>query len=162
MADGTLSIINTTIANNYAPFSGGMYIENNATVNLTNTLVANNTSDGDGPNIDNFGTINSLGNSLIADTTGTRYTPNANDIVGSNASPVNALIGSLTNNGGFTETHALLSGSPAIDAGFDFLATTTDQRGEARFGQSDIGAYEVANCVPGDITPPVILSLIHI
>ncbi len=52
------------------------------------------------------------------------------------------LLGPLANNGGPTFTHALLTGSPAIDAGDTPL--TTDQRGEPRpaGGADDIGAYE--------------------
>ena len=52
------------------------------------------------------------------------------------------LLGSLANNGGPTFTHALLTGSPAIDAGDTPL--TTDQRGSPRpaGGTDDIGAYE--------------------
>ena len=53
-----------------------------------------------------------------------------------------ANLGPLRNNGGPTLTHALLPGSPAINAGDTTL--TTDQRGEPRpaGGADDIGAYE--------------------
>ena len=53
------------------------------------------------------------------------------------------LIGELQNNGGPTETHALLLGSPAIDAGQNGR-TATDQRGVVRpqGAASDIGAFE--------------------
>jgi hypothetical protein len=55
------------------------------------------------------------------------------------------LLDSLQDNGGPTQTHALLPGSPAIDAGMTDLAV--DQRGIARPQRAadDIGAYE-ANC----------------
>jgi hypothetical protein len=43
----------------------------------------------------------------------------------------NPKLGPLTSNGGPTQTHALLPGSPVID-----------QRGVARIGKCDIGAYE--------------------
>ena len=58
-----------------------------------------------------------------------------------NADP---LLGLLTNNGGPTLTMALLSGSPAIDAGDTNTAPPTDQRGVPRpVGTgADIGAYE--------------------
>jgi hypothetical protein len=39
------------------------------------------------------------------------------DQVGTGSNPINPLLGPLQNNGGSTETHALLAGSPAIDAG---------------------------------------------
>lgn len=56
----------------------------------------------------------------------------------------NPLLGMLQNNGGTTPTHALLAGSPAIDAGNNLDAPATDQRGFARIvGRTiDIGAFE--------------------
>ena len=57
------------------------------------------------------------------------------------------LLGPLRNNGGLTQTHALLSHSPGIDQGNNSLNLTWDQRGSpyARVSGSaaDIGAYEV-------------------
>ncbi|WP_345309022.1 choice-of-anchor Q domain-containing protein [Candidatus Villigracilis saccharophilus] len=54
------------------------------------------------------------------------------------------LLGPLANNGGPTQTMALLSGSPAINAGDDADCEATDQRGVTRPQGShcDIGAYE--------------------
>jgi hypothetical protein len=46
------------------------------------------------------------------------------------------------NNGGPTETMAIAPGSPAVDAGTATGAPATDQRGFARYGAVDIGAYE--------------------
>lgn len=50
----------------------------------------------------------------------------------------------LADNGGPTQTIALLPGSPAIDAGVRIAGITTDQRGVPRdHGSSpDIGAFE--------------------
>jgi len=65
---------------------------------------------------------------------------------------VDPQLGPLQDNGGATLTHALLPGSPAIDAipwGTNGCGTTliSDQRGQARpqpaSGACDIGAYEV-------------------
>lgn len=55
------------------------------------------------------------------------------------------LLGPLRANGGPTLTHALLSHSPAIDAGNNNAGWQTDQRGFARTSgaATDIGAYEV-------------------
>jgi len=70
------------------------------------------------------------------------------------------LLGPLRNNGGLTQTHALLSGSPGIDAGTNTLSFGFDQRGSAAANgsldylrvsgapgnpspQSDVGAYEI-------------------
>jgi len=56
------------------------------------------------------------------------------------------LLAPLADNGGLTPTHALLSGSPAIDAGDDG-GWDTDQRGtgypRVLNAHADIGAYEV-------------------
>lgn len=64
--------------------------------------------------------------------------------IGTTSNPVLALLGDLQNNGGPTETHALLAGSPALDAGDPLLSTTADQRGILRPSgvAPDIGAYE--------------------
>jgi len=55
------------------------------------------------------------------------------------------LLAPLADNGGPTRTHALLQGSPAIDAGNNAANLATDQRGRARVSgaAADIGAYEV-------------------
>ena len=55
-----------------------------------------------------------------------------------------ALIGPLAEIGGPTLTHALLAGSPAINAGDDSACPATDQRGVARpqGPQCDIGSVE--------------------
>jgi hypothetical protein len=56
----------------------------------------------------------------------------------------NPLLGPLADNGGPTQTHALLEGSPAIDAGENAGCPAEDQRGVARpLGNGcDMGAYE--------------------
>ncbi|HUH98961.1 MAG TPA: choice-of-anchor Q domain-containing protein, partial [Anaerolineales bacterium] len=53
-------------------------------------------------------------------------------------------LGPLSDNGGPTQTFALLATSPAIDAGNDTFCESTDQRGVARpqGAHCDIGAYE--------------------
>ena len=66
---------------------------------------------------------------------------------GTQASPIDPLLGALADNGGPTQTHALLTGSPAIDAAGDCVADlsiTTDQRGISRPQGTacDIGAFE--------------------
>jgi hypothetical protein len=75
--------------------------------------------------------------------------------VGSIASTRDPLLGSLAYNGGPTQTMALQSGSPAIDAGINAgipAGVTTDQRGQPRIvnGIVDIGAFE--SKIPQTIT----------
>jgi hypothetical protein len=55
-----------------------------------------------------------------------------------------ARLGVLQNNGGLTDTLALLSGSPARNSGDDTRCPAADQRGAARLtdGLCDIGAFE--------------------
>jgi len=91
-----------------------------------------------------------VNHSLIGDTMGSGIT--ATTGIG-NILNQPALLGPLADNGGPTLTHALLAGSPAIDAGSDTLTVdaggnplTTDQRGDGfnrvNFGRPDIGAFE--------------------
>jgi hypothetical protein len=108
--------------------------------------------------------------SLIGRNGGTGLTPapvglpdaNGNLIGGStNALRIDPLLGPLVNNGGPTMTHALLPGSPAINAG-DLNATAGvgdvplyDRRGypfsRVFGGRIDIGAFEAQpNPLPGD------------
>src|SRR5260370_11420910 len=70
------------------------------------------------------------------------------NLVGSAAAPIDPRLGPLQDNGGPTLTHALLAGSPAVDAGNNALATPFDQRGpgfpRVLYGAIDIGALELA------------------
>ena len=58
--------------------------------------------------------------------------------------PIDPLLGLLNQNGGPTTTHALLAGSPAIDAGTAENCPATDQRGVPRpQGEAcDMGSFE--------------------
>jgi hypothetical protein len=70
------------------------------------------------------------------------------DLVGTGANPTNANLGVLRNNGGPTDTEAVGSNSPAINAGNDATAPSTDQRGYIRPDTSDIGAFEYNATIP--------------
>ena len=82
-------------------------------------------------------------------------------VLGLNGVGSDALLGPLADNGGPTQTHALLPGSPAIDAaGDDCLAE--DQRGISRPQGTacDIGAYEVEAetvLLSGEL-PPIVIT----
>jgi len=155
---GTLTLINCTVTGNTAENGGGgISSPGSGTFQLINTIVSNNSSP-NGP--DCFGTFVSNGYNLIRINGGTGFTNNVkHDQVGTVAIPREPLLGPLQDNGGPTTTRALLSGSPAIEAG-NSSASNTDQRGLARAVDSptipnigdgsDIGAYEVqADVLPG-------------
>ena len=63
---------------------------------------------------------------------------------------VDPRLAALADAGGPAPDHALLPGSPAIDAGDDATCTPLDQRGEARVRSCDLGAVEFAPEARGD------------
>jgi hypothetical protein len=85
-------------------------------------------------------------------TTGCSFAGTATDQIGTAEAPIDPLLGPLANNGGPTFTHALLPGSPALDA-LTESCPVTDQRGVARpydgdgdgVALCDIGAFESAD-----------------
>ncbi len=166
---GTATVTNSTITNNIADFDdngdepgGGVW---NGTFH--NCIIAGNYSTTSLiPNdlVGNFNTGSSY--NLVGmgdDGSGITHGVNGNS-VGSAASPIDPVLGTLADNGGSTMTHALLTGSPALEAGSNDRANdaglTTDQRGEGytRFfdydtnglATVDIGAFEWCD----DIFPP--------
>ena len=78
---------------------------------------------------------------------------------------LNPLLGELADNGGSTRTHALLKGSPAIDAGDPLNCPAQDQRGVPRPQDGtgdgvevcDMGAFEV-QLPPGAVFLPAVLK----
>jgi len=110
------------------------------TVALKNTILAGNTASS-GP--DCWGSIGSGGYNLVGDTSGCTFTPGIGDLT-----HLNARLSQLIGPPGVPRYHPLLSGSPAIDAGNPAGCAgstgplATDQRGAARVGRCDIGAYE--------------------
>jgi hypothetical protein len=133
--NSTVQAVNCTIA-----FNGyGVQTFGNGTFYALNTIIADN---GTGPTNGDFsGTLTSQGNNLIGNL-------NTNTIIigstNGNIYGADPLLGPLQNSGGPTPTHALLRGSPAINAGTSIGAPLTDQRGVARpcGKEVDIGAFE--------------------
>jgi CSLREA domain-containing protein len=146
---GSVFLVNATIADNTAPVGGGLSKELGAFVEASNTILSGNTA-ADGP--DCYGTIKSLDYNLfgeLADCTLTGAT--THNLVG-----VDPLLGPLADNGGPTDTRALLAGSPAIDAG-PATCDSPDQRGVTRPQGTacDIGAFEVVPPEPEPEPEPV-------
>lgn len=136
-----INIASSTITRNYTESSyfTAVYSQD-STFNVANTIIAGNNSNQDiGVDPDDF---NSGGNNLIGNSyAGLGFTNGVNgDIVGTPTSPIDPKLGPLQDNGGPTETHALLADSPAIDAGN--TNENNDQRGASRDSNPDIGAFE--------------------
>ena len=134
--NSSLHVTLSTITGNSAPSGGGIY--NVGSVDMSNTILNAGAS---GENIFNDGgTVTSFGYNLSSDDGG-GYLNGPGDLI--NTDP---LLGPLQNNGGPTFTHALLPGSPAIDAGDPNFTPppSNDQRGCPRVinGRVDIGSFE--------------------
>ena len=146
---GVAMVTNCTVTANQAGAGGGAYFNNltYGSLTLNNTIVAGNlqTSGATSTANDLGGGSITANDSLIGTTAGATIT-GANNLLN-----LNPDLGPLADNGGPTQTAALLAGSPAIDKGANALAVdangnalTTDQRGLPRIvdGTVDIGAYE--------------------
>jgi hypothetical protein len=142
---GVLVLADTIVAGNLGSLDG----VNNAVVDISGTppdsdivgavapgSVFNVIGDLVGPEANASGLVNGLGGNRV----------------GTTAAPLDARLGPLADNGGPTQTHALLPGSPALDAAVALPLFTVDQRGVHRPQGSapDIGAFEAV----GLPTPP--------
>lgn len=127
---------------------GGVFIGIDGTVEISGTVLARNRDHG-GEAPDCGGSLASLGHNLVGASAGCTLTGGA----GSDMTGVDPLLGPLADNGGPTRTHALVDGSPAIDAA-GTCAVGTDQRGVSRpqGPACDIGAFE-SSCGNGTIDP---------
>ena len=136
---------------NGSGLGGGLFSDN--PVRLTNTIVAGNLIGTGATREDVRGTVTSSspGNLISVNVgfTGISQGSNFNQI-GTLAAPIDPLLGALKDNGGKTQTRALLNGSPAINRAAATFALTNDQRNDffdttfatQRGSQPDIGAYE--------------------
>ncbi len=163
---GTLNLTSVTVTNNRSTgtcitCAGGISNSGNGnnnpgTANLNNTIVAGNTAANASAPLDFGGPVSSTSSyNIIGNNQGTIGITNGTNgnQVGTPANPINPLLAPLANNGGATQTHALLVGSPAIDAGNNALTSQAfDQRGTGfpRIVDGDgngtaivdVGAYE--------------------
>jgi hypothetical protein len=164
---GFLTITNSTISGNRANAGGGIFNTCNpyflcgpGTLTLNNSLIAGNQAplapeiQNDASNsivnANNFNLFGANGNAGVSG-----FAPGPTDMVPGIS--IAQILGPLKNNGGPMQTHALVAGSPAIDAGdpggcrnSQGALLTTDQRGFARpvdgnndgTARCDIGAVE--------------------
>jgi hypothetical protein len=139
----SLSIANSTFSGNSATGNGGGIYNNGEMARLVlGGTILNAGSSGENIFNNGGGTVTSLGYNLASDNGGGFLTGPGDQI------NTNPMLGPLQNNGGPTFTHALLPGSPAIDAGDPNFTPPPfyDQRGPgfARManGRIDKGAFE--------------------
>ncbi len=141
---GKGNLTNVTITGNSATYNGGG-IDNGTYggegLTLKNTIVANSTSGGNCHDT-NAKTINSVGFNLSSDNTCAEFFDQGGD-----KNSTDPMLDDLAANGGATQTHQPLKGSPAIDAGTATGAPSTDQRGIPRpqGAAMDIGSVEVCS-----------------
>jgi hypothetical protein len=154
-ADQSATLNNCTVSDNESSDDdgGGIYSEGGSELILARSLIAGNTANF-GREIGNDGTTTSTGYNLFGhngESSGSAFwgfTPGTGDILatsdGAMPTTLAAILGPLADNGGGTWTHALVAGSPAIDAGDPAACPATDQRGELRNDwRCDIGAFEL-------------------
>jgi hypothetical protein len=171
---GTMTLTSLTLAGNQCigatgaagtgfARGGGLLALSGASSAVSNTLCAGNTAASAGP--DASGSFTSGGFNLVG-TGGTGFT-GATDQQGTPVSPLDAKLGPLQNNGGLTDTHSPLPGSPVLDRGLAF-DLPTDQRAVSRTWDdpalansagsdgTDIGALEFRPAYDG---PPFFISV---
>jgi len=157
----TLTVLNSTFSGNSSTFGGGL--ANFGTANISFATFYGNTATTDGGNIyTGQGNTTSVQNTIL--TLGTPNNCGGNAVLSNFAGnmatdlscsgvtqviPAALSLGPLANNGGPTQTHALLTGSIAINAASactDIFgaSVTQDQRGSPRPSgpACDVGAYE--------------------
>ena len=134
------TILNSTIVSNTAfDTSSGAGVYATTTLSTTSSIFAGNLASTGNPGIDVYaliGTIDGTNNIIVS-------TPNTPPAFTVTDCP---RLGPLADNGGPTQTHEPLPGSPALDAGLNPLPLEFDQRGDGyvrEFGATaDIGAVE--------------------
>jgi hypothetical protein len=177
-SEGVLQVSNSTISGNSAKMGGSIFYDKGIGANIFNTTISDNSVDLDGEGSGIFnGSEVTMGNAIVANNLGSdNCIDTITDDVGNNLdsgtscfgttndslSNSDPRLGPLADNGGPTETHALLAGSPASNRGnngfaLDLDPLQFDQRGPgfARIvGPAvDIGAFEVQGGL-GSEPPP--------
>jgi hypothetical protein len=148
----------TTVAGNQAGTngSGGGILVDSGTVSIEATLIAGNSA-GSAP--DANGSLMFYGYNVVSDSSGVSGTATATDLL-----DVDPMPASPADNGGPTPTCALAEASPARDLVPRQQAPLLDQRGFARSGEADSGAFEfngvqdAGNCLVFDGTYHVVIA----
>ena len=168
ISGGTSTLNNVTVTGNTADADGsssgnggGIVTRDGGMIEVANSIVAGNTDvSGEAPDCSQGvvvgpelpGIITSGGFNIIGDGTGCGFVSASGDRVGTAGAAIDPRLGPLADNGGPTQTHALLKGSPALDTGNPAApgsggsaCAAGDQRGAPRKA-CDVGAYERVLC----------------
>ena len=149
---GIITLVNSTVVDNFSDQGGAVFsLDVSGSAVVENSIIAGNRRASGAPDIKIPRDRITINSSLIGDTTGLAIDANTGT---GNLLDVDPRLGPLADNGGPTLTHALLSGSPAINAGNNALAVDAggapllfDQRGDGfdriNTGAVDIGAFEL-------------------
>lgn len=148
-------VIHVTIAYNDAVQGGGIRnVRGGYLSMIQSSIIANSINGGD---CSNAGSITSWGYNILSDNSCSDVFTGPGDLLSTDP-----MLGPLQNNGGLTDTHALLPGSPAIDHVDEFVCPRpdTDQRGVLRpidgDGDSilrcDSGAFEFEPLTGADVS----------
>jgi hypothetical protein len=181
----SVTLSNSTLAKNTSTGTGGAIENFNGVLRITNSTINNNTATGNGGAIDQMALSPAdvtISNTIVANNTAAPGTLNCNGVnaaedggnnlefpapttcmFATNAQTGDPKLGPLANNGGPTQTEALLPGSAAIGKGSAAICAAApvggvDQRGLPRYealrGVCDIGAYDTG----GGIVPPLTVT----
>jgi len=140
---GIMTITNSTLSGNFTHRGGGVW-SYGATTTISNSTVSGNAATITGAELYTAGYSGSLivqhsllGHDRIRNAGAFGgFSPDASNIIATkdsnNATALANILSPLADNGGATQTHALPTGSPAIDAGDSTSCPATDQRGAPR------------------------------
>jgi len=135
---GTLTVTNSTFSDN----SGGAINAYPYTTTVRNTIIANSVASQNC----NWTLIDGGGNLQFGGAV-------ANSC-GASIPTADPKLSTLADNGGATQTMALLPDSPVINAANPANCPATDQRGVERGSSCDVGAYEYLGVATGSVSPP--------
>ncbi|MBX3460684.1 MAG: right-handed parallel beta-helix repeat-containing protein [Planctomycetes bacterium] len=149
--DGVLQVSFSTITNNTGSTTGGIHRSGTSILTLIGSIIAGNSGVGaPDVNFNGAGTGTSTNCVIgVQDPDAIAVNGVNGNQVGTAGTPLDAVLGPLVNNGGRTPTHALLTGSPAINMGGTTGAPSVDQRQAPRDqGIPDAGSYEFGATPP--------------
>ena len=179
----SVNLSSSTLADNIASgVGGGIFVSDQifvqAAFNSFNSIVADNSDNGTAPDLlldttdpSGQGISRLSANNSIFGVANSFTFVGTDNFIGTLGSPVDPMLAPLADNGGPTQTHALLDGSIAIDSGTPFgNFAVRDQRGfDRNVGTAtDIGAFEFGGVAPelefllGDVNQDGVVDFLDI